>query len=51
MTPSSCVAGLIGFVLLALFFAPYVIKLGSLDITLFLLGGLTLAAWDAWTTR
>ncbi|TSE34337.1 hypothetical protein [Tepidimonas charontis] len=49
MKPLSRVAGLVGFALLALFFAPYVLKLGSVDITLILLGGLVLAGIDAWT--
>lgn len=39
-------AALIGLLLLAGFFAPYVIKLTQIDITLILLGGLALAAYD-----
>ena len=38
---------LVGLVLLAAFFAPYIWKLPQLDITLILLGGIGLAAWDA----
>jgi hypothetical protein len=40
------VSGLIGLILLTAFFAPYVMKLPQLDITLILLGGLVLAAYD-----
>lgn len=39
-------AGLVGLLMLVAFFAPYVIKLPQLDITLILLGGLGLAAYD-----
>jgi hypothetical protein len=39
-------SGLIGLLLLAAFFAPYVIKLPQLDITLIMLGGLVLATYD-----
>jgi hypothetical protein len=38
--------GLIGLLLLAAFLAPYIWKLPQLDITLILLGGLSLAAYD-----
>lgn len=38
--------GLIGFLLLVAFLAPYVWKLPQLDITLILLGGLGLAGYD-----
>ncbi len=41
--------GLIGLILLVAFFAPYVYKLPQLDITLILLGGLVLAAYDFFT--
>jgi len=40
------VTGLIGLILLAAFFAPYVAKLPQLDIILILLGGLVLAGYD-----
>lgn len=38
--------GLIGLVLMAAFLVPYIWKLPQLDITLILLGGLGLAAYD-----
>ncbi len=38
--------GLVGLVLLAAFLVPYILKLPQLDITLILLGGLGLAAYD-----
>ncbi|MGB4362213.1 MAG: hypothetical protein WBJ19_17535 [Rhodoferax sp.] len=38
--------GLIGLVLMAAFLVPYILKLPQLDITLILLGGLGLAAYD-----
>lgn len=41
--------GLVGLVLLAAFFTPYVLKLPQLDITLILLGGLALATYDYFT--
>ena len=44
------VTGLIGLILLTAFFAPYVVKLPQLDITLILLGGLVLAAYDFFTS-
>lgn len=44
-------AGLLGLLLLVAFFAPYVIKLPQLDITLILLGGLVLAAYDFFTKK
>jgi hypothetical protein len=40
------ISGFIGLLLLAAFFAPYIIKLPQLDITLILLGGVVLAAFD-----
>ena len=40
------VSGLIGLLLLVAFFAPYIFKLPQLDITLILLGGVVLAAFD-----
>jgi len=42
--------GLVGLLLLAAFFAPYVNKLPQLDITLILLGGLALAGYDWYTS-
>lgn len=44
-------AGLLGLLLLVAFFAPYVIKLPQLDITLILLWGLVLAAYDFFTKK
>jgi hypothetical protein len=44
-------AGLLGLLLLVAFFAPYVIKLPQLDITLILLGGLVLAGYDFFTKK
>ena len=45
------ITGLIGLLLLVAFFAPYVVKLPQLDITLILLGGLALAVYDYFTAR
>jgi hypothetical protein len=39
-------AGLVGLLMLVAFLAPYVVKLPQLDITLILVGGLALAAYD-----
>jgi hypothetical protein len=44
-------AGFVGLLLLVAFFAPYVYKLGQLDITLILLGGLVLAGYDFFTSK
>lgn len=44
-------AGFVGLALLAAFLAPYVIKLSQVDITLILLAGLGLAAYDFFTTK
>jgi hypothetical protein len=41
-------AGFVGLVLMLAFFAPYVVKLPQLDITLILLGGMALAGYDFW---
>jgi hypothetical protein len=41
-------AGLVGLILMLAFFAPYVVKLPQVDITLILLGGMALAAYDFW---
>lgn len=38
--------GLIGLALMAAFLVPYILKLPQLDISLILLGGLGLAAYD-----
>lgn len=46
MKKTERLAGLLGLVLLVAFFAPYVMKLPQLDITLILLAGLALAAYD-----
>lgn len=46
MKKTERLAGLFGLVLLVAFFAPYVIKLTQIDITLILLGGLALVAYD-----
>jgi hypothetical protein len=39
-------AGFLGLLLLAAFFAPFILKLPQIDITLILVGGLALAAFD-----
>ncbi len=44
-------AGLLALLMLVAFFAPYVHKLPQLDISLILLGGIGLAAYDFWTTK
>ena len=44
-------AGFVGLALLVAFFAPYVLKLTQIDITLILLGGLGLAAYDFLTSK
>jgi len=44
-------SALVGLLLLAGFFAPYVVKLPQVDISLILLGGLALAAADFWVSR
>lgn len=43
--------GLMGLLLLVAFFAPYVVKLPQVDITLILLGGLVLAGYDFFSSR
>ena len=43
--------GLVGLLLLVAFFAPYVVKLPQVDITLILLGGLVLAGYDFFSSR
>jgi hypothetical protein len=43
--------GLIGLVLLAAFLTPYILKLPQLDITIILLFGLALAAYDFFTSK
>lgn len=44
-------AGFVGLLLLVAFFAPYVLKLTQVDITLILLGGLLLAGYDFFTSN
>jgi hypothetical protein len=44
-------AGFLGLALLVAFFAPYVHKLPQVDISLILLGGLALAAYDFFTSK
>jgi hypothetical protein len=44
-------AALIGLLLLAAFFAPYISKLPQLDITIILIGGIALATYDFWKSR
>lgn len=51
MKKSERLAGALGLLLLVAFFAPYVVKLPQLDITLILLGGLILAGYDFYSSR
>lgn len=51
MKKTERLAGLVGLLLLVAFFAPYVVKLTQVDITLILLGGLALAGYDWYTSR
>jgi hypothetical protein len=44
-------AGLVGLLLLVAFFAPFVLKLTQIDLTLILLGGLALAGYDFFTSH
>jgi hypothetical protein len=44
-------AGFVGLLLLAAFFAPYIFKLTQIDITLILFAGLALAGYDFWTSH
>ena len=44
-------AGLVGLLLLIAFYVPYVLKLPQLDISIILLGGLGLAAYDFFTSE
>lgn len=44
-------AGFVGLTLLVAFFAPYVLKLPQIDITLILLGGLALATYDFFKSK
>lgn len=46
MTKLERFAGLVGLVMLVLFLAPFIIKLSQVDITVILLGGVALAAFD-----
>ena len=45
------VTGFIGLLLLAAFLAPYILKIPQIDITLILLLGLILAAYDYFTSK
>jgi hypothetical protein len=51
MKKTERLAGLVGLLLLVAFFAPYVVKLTQVDITLILLGGLALATYDWYTSH
>jgi hypothetical protein len=44
-------AGFVGLLLLVSFFAPFVHKLPQVDISVILLGGLALAAYDFFTSK
>ncbi|MCU0763851.1 MAG: hypothetical protein ACK40L_07680 [Hydrogenophaga sp.] len=44
------ITGLIGLLLMAAFLVPYIMKLPQLDITVILLGGLGLAAYDFYSS-
>jgi hypothetical protein len=44
-------AGLLGLVLMTAFFVPYIVKLPQIDITLILLAGVVLAAYDFITSK
>ncbi len=44
-------AGVVGLLMLVLFLAPYIIKLSQWDITIILLGGVALAAYDFFGPR
>ena len=46
MNKTEKLAGFVGLALLTAFFAPYVMKLPQVDITLILLGGIALAGYD-----
>ena len=43
--------GLIGLILMAAFLLPYIFKLPQLDITLILMGGLSLAIFDFFSSN
>ena len=51
MKPIERYTGLVGLILLVAFFAPYVLKIPQIDITLILLLGLILAAYDYFTSK
>ncbi|MEO5883294.1 MAG: hypothetical protein ABIQ06_12825 [Caldimonas sp.] len=51
MKKSERLGGALGLLLLVAFFAPFVLKLPQLDITLILLGGLALAAYDFYSSE
>ncbi len=44
-------AGLVGLLMLVLFLAPFIIKLSQADLTLILLSGVALAAYDFFGPR
>lgn len=44
-------AGLVGLLMLVAFFAPYIVKLPQIDITLILLGGVALSVYDYLTSQ
>ena len=45
------VTGLIGLILMAAFLVPYILKLPQLDITLILLGGVSLVVFDYFSSN
>lgn len=45
------IAGFAALILLLMFFGPYIHKLKEIDITLILLGGAALVAFDFWTSH
>ena len=45
------VTGFIGLILMAAFLLPYIFKLPQLDITLILMGGLSLAVFDFFSSN
>lgn len=51
MNKTERLAGFVALILLLAFFAPYIHKLSEIDITLILLGGGALAAYDFWSSH
>jgi hypothetical protein len=51
MKKTERLAGFVALMLLLAFFAPYIHKLSQIDITLILLGGGALAAYDFWSSH